>query len=338
MKTYETTDRTPAVELDLQGMTCAACASRIERVLARQPGVQSATVNFATERARVLLSDSGIEVGSLIEAVERAGYGAVPRGDDRGAHAPEKMYLRRLIVAAVFTVPAVAVAMLPLGDGDWRMYAAWALVTPVQWWAGWPFITSAVRNARMREANMDTLVAVGTLSAYLYSAWAVLAGRDDAYFEIAAAVITFILLGKYLEAGARGRASAAIRSLLELGAKEAHVIRDGVEVTIPVADVQIGDRFVVRPGEKVATDGVVVSGSSAVDESMVTGESLPSEKSTGDGVIGGTINAHGSLVVEARAVGSETALAQIVRLVEQAQDSKAPIQHLVDRVAGVFVP
>lgn len=331
------TEEPSAVELDLEGMTCAACAQRIERVLNRQAGVAQATVNFATERARVVLADPRKPMGELIEAVERAGYGAHPRDADRASHSPERMYLRRLILAATLTVPAVALAMLPI-EGAWVMWSVAALVTPVQFWSGWPFLVSAVKKARLRESNMDTLVSVGTLAAYLYSAWALLSGRDDSYFEIAAAVITFILLGKYLEAGARGRASAAIRQLLELGAKEARVLREGIEVMVPVAEVVVGDRFVVRPGEKIATDGVVVSGASAVDESMVTGESVPREKGPGDEAIGGTINAQGVLVIQAARVGSDTALAQIVRLVEEAQDSKAPIQRLVDRVAGIFVP
>jgi len=330
-----TRQKAAPVELDIQGMTCAACASRIEKVLNRQPGVQQATVNFATERARVALGDPATKVEELIEAVERAGYGAAPHGGERDAKAPERMFLRRFLVAAIFSVPAVVLGMGV--DARWAMFATWALVTPVQFWAGWPFITSAVRKARMLEANMDTLVALGTLAAYTFSVWA-LYNDEHVYFEIAAAVITFILLGKYFEASARGRAGAAIRALLELGAKEARVLRRGVEVMIPAAEIQVGDHFVVRPGEKLATDGVVVSGSSAVDESMVTGESVPREKGPGDEVIGATINAHGSLVVEARKVGADTALSQIVRLVEEAQDSKAEIQRLVDRVAGIFVP
>jgi len=326
----------PRVELDLQGMTCAACAARIEKVLNRQPGVEHATVNFAAERAGILLADPAVKPEALIEAVERAGYGATPHGGTRDQAAPENALRRRVVIAALLAVPAIVLGMGV--DARWAMGAAWALVTPVQFWAGWPFLRNAVRNARRLDANMDTLVAVGTLSAYVYSSWAFLAGREDVYFEIAGAVITAILLGRYLEATARGRASAAIRALLELGAKEAHVIRDGVEVTIPAADLAVGDRFVVRPGEKIPTDGRVVDGSSAVDESMVTGESVPREKALGDEVIGATINVHGMLVVDATRVGTETALSQIVRLVEEAQDSKAPIQRLADRVAGIFVP
>ena len=336
MGTREEIRDQPRVELDLQGMTCAACAARIEKVLNRQPGVEHATVNFAAERASILLADPAVKPEALIEAVERAGYGATPHGGTRDQAAPENALRRRVVIAALLAVPAIVLGMGV--DARWAMGAAWALVTPVQFWAGWPFLRNAVRNARRLDANMDTLVAVGTLSAYVYSSWAFLAGREDVYFEIAGAVITAILLGRYLEATARGRASAAIRALLELGAKEAHVIRDGVEVTIPAADLAVGDRFVVRPGEKIPTDGRVVDGSSAVDESMVTGESVPREKALGDEVIGATINVHGMLVVDATRVGTETALSQIVRLVEEAQDSKAPIQRLADRVAGIFVP
>jgi heavy metal translocating P-type ATPase len=331
--------RAPQIELDVQGMTCASCAARIERVLQRQPGVAEASVNFAAERARVVLADARTKPEQLIEAVERAGYGATPHGADATATAaarPERAYLRRFVFAAALALPAVVLAMAT--GARWAMALTWALVTPVEFVAGWPFIANAARLARRREANMDTLVAVGTLAAYAYSVWAFLDGRDDTYFEIAGAVIAFILLGKYLEASARGRASAAIRTLLQLGAKDARVLRGGVEVTVPVAELRPGDVFVVRPGEKIATDGVVRAGASAVDESMVTGESVPREKTPGDEVIGGTINASGALTVEATRVGSATALAQIVRLVEEAQDSKAPIQRLVDRVAGVFVP
>jgi len=284
----------------------------------------------------VVLSDA-VRVEALIEAVERAGYGATPRGTAREIVSPERMYARRLLVAAGLAIPAVAIGMSGVHH-RWAIAIVWALVTPVQFWAGWPFLSSAVKKARMGESNMDTLVSVGTLSAYTYSVWSFLSGRDDVYFEIAAAVIAFILLGKYLEAGARGRASAAIRALLELGAKEARVLRDGAEIVIPAARIQVGDRLVIRPGEKIPTDGVVVSGASAVDESMVTGESVPREKVLGDEVIGGTINREGALMVDATRIGADTALSQIVRLVEEAQDSKAPIQRLVDRVAGVFVP
>jgi heavy metal translocating P-type ATPase len=333
-----TTQQDP-VELDLEGMTCASCATRIEKILTRQPGVVQANVNFATERARVVVDgEHRADAGSLIAAVERAGYGARLRaaGEDERASTEARGYLRRFAVAAILSAPAMAIAML--SDARWAMATAWMLVTPVQFWAGWGFLANAAKLARRREANMDTLIAVGTLTAYLYSAWAVVAGREDVYFETAGTIITLILLGKYLEATSRGRASAAIRDLIRLGAKEARLIRDGTEVMVPADQVRPGDLLVVKPGEKIPTDGVVRAGLSAVDESMVTGESVPREKDAGDEVIGGTINQHGVLTVEATRVGADTVLAQIVRLVEEAQGSKAPIQRLADRVAAVFVP
>ncbi len=326
----------PVLELDLEGMTCASCAARIEKVLKRQPGVADASVNFAAERARVE-GDAPLDV--LIQAVAKAGYRARPRraGAPPGEDAAAKALLRRFIVAAVLTAPAMAIAMA-FGMQRWAMVVTWVLITPVQWWAGWPFIRNAWLNARHAQATMDTLVAIGTLAAYGYSVWATLSGAHDVYFETAGTIITLILLGKYFEISSRGRASAAIRALAERGAKEARVLRDGLEVTVPIDELQPGDLFIVRPGEKIATDGIVRDGSGAVDESLVTGESVPREKSPGDEVIGGTINAQGRLIVQATKVGADTALAQIARLVEEAQSSKAPIQRLADRVAGVFVP
>lgn len=324
------------IELDLEGMTCASCATRIERVLSRQPGVSSASVNFASERARVITDPARIP--DLVEAVERAGYLAREHTDDGSIpRSPVRAAAIRAALAGILAMPAVAIGMFA-GESRTSTVIAWTLATPVQFIAGWPFLRNAVKQARHLDATMDTLVTVGTLAAYLYSAGAFIAGRDDSYFEISAAVIAFILLGRYLEVGARGRASAAIRALLELGAKRATVIRDGVQVEIDVAEMIVGDRFIVRPGEKIATDGIVREGASAVDESMVTGESAPRERGPGDAVIGGTINAEGSLIVEATKIGAETALSQIVRLVEEAQDAKAPVQRLVDRVSRVFVP
>jgi copper-transporting P-type ATPase V len=234
----------------------------------------------------------------------------------------------------------MAISMTAGQHATWAAPVVWALITPVQLWSGWPFLNHAAILARRFQANMDTLVAVGTLTAYTYSAWAVLAGSHvhDAYFETAGMIITLVLLGKYFEATSRNRASAAIRSLARMGAKQARVIRDGAEVMIPVEELRVGDVFVVKPGEKVPADGIVRAGASAVDESLVTGESVPREKAPGDEVIGGTINGQGVLMVEATRVGADTALAQIARLVEEAQASKAPIQRLADRVAGVFVP
>ncbi|MCI0347604.1 MAG: HAD-IC family P-type ATPase, partial [Chloroflexi bacterium] len=257
-------------------------------------------------------------------------------GADARASAEARAYLGRFVLAAALSAPAMAIAML--FDARWAMLTAWVLVTPVQFWAGWGFLEKAARLVRRREANMDTLIAVGTLTAYLYSAWAVVAMREDVYFETAGTIITLILLGKYLEATTRGRASAAIRDLIRLGAKEARLVRDGAEVMIPADQVRPGDVLIVKPGEKIPADGLVRSGLSAVDESMVTGESVPREKAPGDEVIGGTINQHGIMAVEATRVGADTVLAQIVRMVEDAQGSKAPIQRLADRVAAVFVP
>ncbi|HEX9697422.1 MAG TPA: heavy metal translocating P-type ATPase [Actinomycetota bacterium] len=327
---------TPVVELDLEGMTCASCATRIEKVLRRQEGVTDANVNFAAERARVA---GDVDVDRLIEAVAKAGYRARPGKPARGdaASAAARAVFRRFLVAAALTVPAMAIAMI-VAESRWAMALTWILVTPVQFWSGWPFLRSASLNARHGVATMDTLVAVGTLAAYLYSAWVTVTGHGHAYFETAGTIITLILLGKYFELTSRGRASAAIRMLLERGAKQARVLRDGQEVMVDVALLQPGEVFLVKPGEKIATDGIVRAGSSAIDESLVTGESLPREKSVGDEVIGGTMNAHGALTVEATKVGADTALAQIARLVEEAQGSKAPIQRLADRVAGVFVP
>ncbi len=328
------------VELDLEGMTCASCAARIEKALSRQPGVVEVTVNFAAERARVTVDEGQDgQLQALIAAVERAGYGARLResgGVDARASAEARAYLGRFVLAAALSAPAMAIAML--FDARWAMLTAWVLVTPVQFWAGWGFLEKAARLVRRREANMDTLIAVGTLTAYLYSAWAVVAMREDVYFETAGTIITLILLGKYLEATTRGRASAAIRDLIRLGAKEARLVRDGAEVMIPADQVRPGDVLIVKPGEKIPADGLVRSGLSAVDESMVTGESVPREKAPGDEVIGGTINQHGIMAVEATRVGADTVLAQIVRMVEDAQGSKAPIQRLADRVAAVFVP
>lgn len=324
------------IELDLEGMTCAACANRIERVLSRQPGVTSATVNFAAERARVITDAARLP--ELVEAVERAGYLAREHTEDgRVATSPARAMGIRAAAAGALAAPAMAIGMTA-GMNRTAMAIVWALATPVQFVAGWPFLRNAVKQARHLDATMDTLVAIGTLAAYFYSVGAFIAGRHDTYFEISAAVIAFILLGRYLEVSARGRASAAIRALLELGAKRAVVIRDGIQVEIDVSDMLVGDLFLVRPGEKIATDGVVRDGASAVDESMVTGESAPRDRGPGEQVIGGTINREGSLTVEATKIGAETALSQIVRLVEEAQDAKAPVQRLVDRVSRVFVP
>ncbi|HET9323669.1 MAG TPA: heavy metal translocating P-type ATPase [Gaiellaceae bacterium] len=323
------------VRLELEGLTCAGCVARVERSLNALDGVE-ATVNLATEQATVT---SDRPVAELVAAVEAAGYGARPldgqheHGEDAGGVA------RRLVVAAVLTVPVALLAMVPaLQLGGWE-WAALALSAPVVFYAGAGFHRAALRSARHGAATMDTLISIGTLAAWLWSAVVLVGGLDtDTYFEVAAVVTTLILLGRYLEARAKGRSSQAIRKLLELGARDARVLRDGREVLVPVSELQVGDRFTVRPGEKVATDGVVLEGRSAVDRSMLTGESEPVEVGPGTEVAGATVNTYGHLVVEATKVGADTALAQIARLVEEAQSGKAPVQRLADRISAIFVP
>ncbi len=326
-------------ELELEGMTCAACAARIEKRLNRLEGVE-ASVNFATERASVRYDPDRVTLADLVGAVEATGYGAsLPGAHDEEGADPAAALRPRLLVAAALTAPVVAVSMIPpLRFGGWE-WAALALAAPVVLWAGWPFHRAAARNARHLVATMDTLISIGTLSALAWSVVALAAFEDaETYFEVGAVVTTLILLGRYLEAGARRRSGAAIRALLALGAKEARVLRDGVEVAVPVEELRVGDIFVVRPGERIATDGVVEEGSSAVDRSMLTGEPVPVEVGPGQEVAGATVNTSGRLLVRATKVGSETALAQITRLVAEAQAGKAPIQRLADRVAAVFVP
>ena len=325
-----------SVRLELEGMTCAACAARIERSLNRLEGVE-ASVNFATEQAAVAYDERRVALDDLVRAVEGAGYrAALTRAEGEGGGRSVGV---RLAVAAALTLPLALVAMIPpLRFAGWE-WAALGLATPVWAWAGWPFHRAALASARHRAATMDTLISLGTTAAYLWSLVALLALEDaELYFEVTAVVTTLILLGRWLEARARRRSGAALRTLLELGAKEAHVLRDGVETAVPVEELAVGDLFVVRPGEKVATDGVVVEGRSAVDQSMLTGEPVPVDVGPGDDVAGATVNASGRLVVEATRVGAETALAQIARLVAEAQAGKAPVQRLADRVSAVFVP
>ncbi|HMI30086.1 MAG TPA: heavy metal translocating P-type ATPase [Gaiellaceae bacterium] len=327
------------VRLDLEGMTCASCAARIEKRLNKLDGVD-ATVNFATEQATVR-SNHALPVDMLVDAVEAAGYGAREAAPASVHHADEPVRLlrRRLAVAIALTVPVALLAMVPqFHFADWE-WVALALATPVVFWSGIGFHRSALRVARHASASMDTLISMGTLAAWLWSAVVLVAGIDEeTYFELATAFTTFILLGRYLEARAKGRSSEAIRRLLELGAKDARLLREGDEVLVPVADLQVGDHFVVRPGEKIATDGVVVGGESAVDQSMLTGESVPVEVAIESDVAGATINTYGRLVVRATKIGADTTLAQIARLVAQAQSGKAPVQRLADRVSSVFVP
>jgi Cu+-exporting ATPase len=334
-------DRATEVRLELEGMSCAACAARIERKLNKLEGVD-ASVNFATERATVQC-DSSVTVEDLVAAVESAGYHAHATDLAHAAHHHEQPPLsalgRRLAVAIALSLPVALLAMVsPLQFTDWQ-WVALALATPVVFWSGLDFHRVALVNARHGGATMDTLISIGTLAAWTWST-VVLAGGlgADTYFEVASVITTLILLGRYLEARAKGRSSEAIRTLLELGAKEARVLRNGQEVLVAGADLRVGDRFVVRPGEKIATDGVVEDGASAIDQSMLTGEPAPVEVESGASVVGATINTYGRLVVRATKVGADTALAQIARLVEAAQSGKAPVQRLADRISAVFVP
>jgi P-type Cu+ transporter len=326
------------LQLDVEGMTCASCAARIERKLNKLDGVD-ATVNYATEAAAVSFDPSAVSVDDLIATVEAVGYHAALPGDAEEAPDAAGAVRTRLVVAAALTAPLTVLAMVePLQFGGWE-WLALALSTPVVFWAGLGFHRATVLNARHLAATMDTLISVGTVAAWTWSTVVLVGGIEaHTYFEVAAVVTTLILLGRWLELRARSRSSEAIRSLLELGAKEARVLRDGDEVLVPIDALAVGDLFVVRPGEKIATDGVVVDGESAVDQSMLTGEPVPVEVGRGDEVAGATINASGRLVVRATKVGADTALAQIARLVAEAQAGKAPIQRLVDRVSAVFVP
>ncbi|MCZ7590060.1 MAG: heavy metal translocating P-type ATPase [Gaiella sp.] len=326
------------LRLDVEGMTCASCAARIERKLNKLDGVE-ATVNYATEEAAVSFDPSAVSVDDLIATVEAIGYHAALPSDVADAPDAARAVRTRLAVAAVLTAPLVAFTMVtPLRFDGWE-WLALALATPVVFWAGAGFHRATLLNARHGAATMDTLISVGTLAAWTWSTVVLVGGIDaHTYFEVAAVITTLILLGRWLELRARGRSSEAIRALLELGAKEARALRDGEEVLVPVAQLAVGDLFVVRPGEKIATDGVVVEGLSAVDQSMLTGEPVPVEVGPSAEVAGATINASGRLVVRATKVGADTALAQIARLVAEAQAGKAPIQRLVDRVSAVFVP
>ena len=328
------------VRLDLEGMTCASCVARIERKLNKLDGVD-ASVNFATEQATVHC-DQSMSVADLVSAVEAAGYHAHPVDSAAGDHhhdEPIAVLRRRLAVAVALTTPLALIAMVPALQFTGWEWVAFALATPVVFWSGIGFHRATLQSARHFAATMDTLISIGTIAAWGWSTVVLMGGLDeDTYFEVAAVITTLILLGRYLEARAKSRSSEAIRLLLELGAKEARVIRDGEEVLVPLEDVHVGDRFVVRPGEKIATDGIVEDGGSAVDQSMLTGESLPIEVAVGGQVAGGSLNTYGRLVVRATKVGADTALAQIAHLVEAAQSGKAPVQRLADRISAVFVP
>src|SRR5918999_1130080 len=312
---------TRRVDLELEGMSCAACAARIEKSLNGLEGVE-ATVNFATEKAAVRYDEGRVRLDDLVQAVEAVGYGAALERREEGERSD---YRLRLFVAAALTAPLVPLAMVGRLQFEGWEWAALALATPVVLWAGWPFHRAAALNLRHRGATMDTLISLGTLAAWGWSVIALLALEGaETYFEVGAVITTLILLGRFFETRARRRSGAAIRALLELGAKEANVLRDGEEIRVSLEELHVDDRFVVRPGEKIATDGVVEEGDSAVDQSMLTGESVPVEVGPGAEVAGATINSYGRLVVRVTKVGADTALAQIARLVAEAQAGKAP--------------
>jgi Cu+-exporting ATPase len=346
---------TAKAELPITGMTCANCASTIERTLKRLEGVVSASANFANERASVEYLPGVISLAAIQQAIRDVGYDVVVPGEGESAEDVERVareaeirdQTRKFWVGVAFTLPLFLLSMGRdfglLGTWTHEPWVNWlflALATPVQFYVGWDYYVGGFKSLRVGSANMDVLVAMGSSSAYFYSLAVLLfpAIGGHVYFETSAMIITLIKLGKMLEARAKGRTSEAIKKLMGLRPKTARVVRDGVEVDIPVETVALGDVVVVRPGERLPVDGVVVEGHSAVDESMLTGESLPVDKKPGDEVVGGTINKQGLLKFEATRVGAQTALAQIIRLVEEAQGSKAPIQRLADRVAAVFVP
>ncbi|MGI5158659.1 heavy metal translocating P-type ATPase [Microbispora sp. CA-102843] len=351
-----------AVELSIGGMTCASCANRIERKLNKLEGV-SATVNYATEKAKVTFPE-GLDPAALVAEVEKAGYTAKLPEPPTPEQAPaepqdELAALRtRLWVSVVLAVPVIALAMIPALQFTYWQWLSLTLAAPVVVYGGLPFHKAAWTNLRHGTATMDTLVSLGTIAALGWSLWALFLGdagtpgmthafdltiaRSDGsgniYLEAAAGVTAFILAGRYFEARSKRRAGAALRALLELGAKDVAVLRGGREVRVPIGELAVGDQFVVRPGEKIATDGVIEEGASAVDASMLTGESVPVEVGVGDAVTGATVNAGGRLVVRATRVGSDTQLAQMARLVEDAQTGKAQVQRLADRISGIFVP
>lgn len=352
---------TTDVELAITGMTCASCANRIERKLNKLDGV-TATVNYATEKAKVSYPGT-VSTDDLLRTVEAAGYAAAlptpPASEEAADDVPERdPLLQRLVVSAVLSVPVVLLAMVPAWQFTYWQWASLALAAPVVVWGALPFHRAAWTNLRHGATTMDTLVSVGVLAAFGWSLWALFLGtagepgmthpfrisveRTDGagniYLEAAAGVTTFLLAGRWLEHRSKRQSGAALRALMSLGARDVAVLRDGVETRVPVDQLAVGDTFVVRPGEKVATDGTVVEGTSAVDASMLTGESVPVEVGPGDDVVGATVNAGGRLLVRATRVGADTQLAQMARLVEDAQNGKAEVQRLADRVSGVFVP
>ncbi|MBI1352521.1 MAG: heavy metal translocating P-type ATPase [Actinomycetales bacterium] len=357
------------IDLEIEGMTCASCAMRIEKKLNKVPGVQ-ATVNYATEKAHVVLPPD-VSIQDAIAVVEATGYQAhapepeTPRGGDASAEAGEQPadpalaeLRQRLVVSTILTIPVVLMAMIPPLQFTYWQWASLTLAAPVVVWGALPFHRAAWVNLKHGAATMDTLISLGVLAAFLWSLYALFLGgagepgmtmtfslvpqhsgdTPEIYLEVASAVTVFIMLGRYLEARAKNRSGEALRALATLGAKEVSVLRDGVEQRVPIEQLVVGDAFVVRPGEKIATDGVVVEGASAVDNSLVTGETVPVEVGVGDEVIGATVNAGGRLVVQATRIGSDTQLARIAQMVERAQSGKAPVQRLADRVSGIFVP
>jgi len=344
-------------EFTITGMTCAACANRIEKGLNKMDGIASASVNLALETATVEYNPSAVSPKDIIEKVEKLGYGAIEKRDEEKVNIDyrEQAIQRqkwKFVISAILSLPLLWTMFAHFSFTSW-MYVPdiflnpWfqlALATPVQFIIGQQFYVGAYKALRNGSANMDVLVAMGTSAAYFYSLYLVFRflGNDHhiegLYFETSAVLITLILLGKYFEAKAKGRSSEAIKKLMGLQAKTATVIREGIETIIPLEEVVVGDQLQVKPGEKIPVDGIIISGESAIDESMLTGESVPVDKKTGDTVIGATFNRNGSLRIEATKVGKDTALAQIIRVVEQAQGSKAPIQRLADKISGVFVP
>lgn len=341
------TEHETTLRFDVEGMTCATCAARVQKILGRVPGVAEASVNFPNAEATVHLADHVTEQ-ALIDAVRRIGYGIAPQTAEHVHHGDDVGKARfRFVVCAILSAPLVVLHFLPetllfhVFGGHAHLRLAWlglALGTPVQFWGGWPFIRSAVGKARRWQTNMDTLVALGSATAYGYSVYLLATDSHETYFETAAAIITLILLGKFFEARSVGQTSSAIRKLMEMGAKEAIIIQDGREVAVAVELVRPGDMMVLRPGAKIPVDGVVMEGTSAVDESMLTGESMPVDRTVDDEVFGATMNQQGRLLVKATKVGSDSALAQIVRMVREAQGIKAPIERLADKFAGIFVP
>jgi Cu+-exporting ATPase len=358
--------RTSELELLIGGMTCASCANRIEKRLNKFDGVH-ATVNYATEKAKVTFDSGQLGADDFIAAVEAAGYAATlpaPRHADTnsrtesGEDDPTAELRHRVVISALLSGPIIAMAMIPALQFTYWQWLSFALAGPVLFWAGAPFHRAAWANLKHGTATMDTLISMGTLAAYAWSTYALflgtagepgmthpfeltvsrMEGTANIYLEVAAGVITFILLGRYFEARSKRRAGAALRALLELGAKDVTVVRNGHEERIPIERLEVGDVFVVRPGEKIATDGTVTDGTSAVDMSMLTGESVPVEVAPGDRVVGATVNAGGRLHVRATRIGADTQLAQMAKLVEDAQNGKAQIQRLADRISGIFVP